>query len=271
MMPPADIKPSELFLRLTETPCPTEIVPYPRESEEGGVDEVRMLVLREELIGRKRIDARRHVQKKYKMSDLELDSDVGQRMVSDRVAKEILAIAVVLPDPIPGSVESHGYPVYERLFMTADSIGKLPPREIGILWGLWNLVQNRIGPNESSFQSDDEVEAWLKVLVEGARPFGFFLLDLPQQEELLGKLASRALQLYRLLGSPQESWHSSLVSLQESLDIGTSSPTSQPADSTLYQSHRDQIEHGLDADEAREIAQKMRLRSASRLTEDLKD
>jgi hypothetical protein len=255
--PPTDIEPSALFLKLTERPWPTEVVPYPRDEQDCDEHSVRIRVLLDEEIEGKKIEARRWVQKTHKMTDAELDSDVGQRMVSDRVAKEILAMAVLDVKPIPGSEEHKGYPIYPRVFINADALGKVPPREISVLWGMWNLVQNRIGPNEDNMSSDEEVEHWVKVLTEGGRPFGFFLLDLPQQEALVSRLVSLADQLLVLLNSPQEDWQNNLESIRDSWDSGTSYSTSPVANSTLSQSQSGisvSSNEDLSADEAEQKA-----------------
>lgn len=242
--PPKDAEPTWLFEQLIARPAPSEEVPYPAEAldSDGNQIRIRVMGLRDEELEPKTVKAKRWVREHYKMSDSELDSDLGKERIQQRMAKEVLADAIRYATPIPGT-EHDAEPAYPYVFYKdADKVGALPPREIYVLWALWNLVQNRIAPTESSMQSADEVEAWVRVLSEGARPFGFFQLELPVQEELLTKLLSLARSLLDLLSSPPENWQSSLESLRTDWDIGTGSFSQPAAESTQSSSQEAEAE-----------------------------
>lgn len=243
--PPTDVEPTWLFDKLIERPTPSEVVPYPSDDaldSDGKPIKIRVMGLRDDELEPKTVKARRWVRDTYKMTESELDSEMGTERIKQRTAQEILADAIRYADPFPGS-ERTGEVDYPYVFYKqADKVAKLPPREIYVLWALWNLVQNKIAPTESSFSTAEEVEAWVRVLTEGARPFGFFQLELPVQEELLTRLLSLARSLLGLLSSPPESWRSSLESLRTDWDIGTGSFTQHAVESTPSSSQQDDAE-----------------------------
>jgi len=216
--PPTDIDPVDLFQRLIERPAPSEVVPYPSDDVDFNI---RIMGMGAEDIEPLTIKARRWVKDTYKVSDSDLETTVIDLRVQNRTACEILAKAIHYENPIPGSEATEHGTRYPLLFHgKPENVAKLPPREIGVLWALWNLVQNRIAPSENNLSSPEQVRAWVKVLTDGARPFGFFQLDLPQQEALLTSLLSWAQCLLELLSSLPENLPTNLESTLESYGFG---------------------------------------------------
>lgn len=212
-MPPDDKQPDELFLMMAGAEDPTELVDNPHPD----VDEkLRIRGLDHEDLEPLLIKARQKLIEKHKLTNADLETKFWDLRLQDATAKEVLPAVILRKNPIPGSEATPQGIQYPRVFQNAESVGKLRPREIGILWALWTLVQNRISPTETLLSKPEEVHAWVNVLTEGARPFAFFQLELPQQEVLLDSLLQWAKCLVELLSSLPtplpDNWESILAS-----------------------------------------------------------
>ena len=267
-LPPEDVDPVDLFQQLAGRNPPTEVVPYPSDDTD---QKIRIMGLDTEDLEPLVIAARKKLKDEQKLSEADLETKYWDIRLQDRTAREILSRAIRYVEPIKGSEKTEGGVEYPYLFKAkAENVSKLPPREIGILWALWNLVQNRINPTESSMHSPDEVRAWVQVLSEGARPFAFFQLDLPQQEVLLSSLLRWAKLLLVLLESLPEqlpkSWDSALASCD--IDTGwCSSLAASSTPSTSETSEEPEEVEAISAEEAEEHARSM-LKMARKMSDD---
>lgn len=228
-MPPKDIEPNDLFLRMVSAEDPTELVDNPHPD----IDEkLRIRGLDHDDLEPLLIKARKKLVEKHKLTSADLETKFWDLRLQDATAKEVLPAVVLRENPIPGSEATEQGIQYPRVFLNAEAVGKLRPREIGILWAMWTLVQNRISPTESMLSEPEQVRAWVKVLKEGARPFGFFQLELPQQEVLLTSLLQWAECLLELLSSLPESLPSNWESILDSYGFDTTWCSALAANST---------------------------------------
>jgi hypothetical protein len=158
--PPEDLSPGELFLKLQERPRPSDVVPFPRRTESGkAVDNIRIAVLSGEDHDLARIEARKFVKTKYKLTDEDLKDPLVSAVQGDAVARELLAMACVQEKPAPGS-EGHEREFYPRVFPDGPSVGKaLGADEVAVLFSNYLLVQHKYGPFEKTIQSEPDVES----------------------------------------------------------------------------------------------------------------
>lgn len=236
-MPPDDVEPSDLFLKLLERPKPSCTFPFPRTDESGDpVFDVRVFVLNERELGECKMAVRKWGKEKLKDGTgiiAEMDKDT----LGDRLAKEILARSVHENKQIPNTEDMPGGPRYKRLFVNADSIDELTADEMAMLYGAYLTTQQKYGPLDDSFQSDAEVNEWVKRLKEGGGHFLLSLLQSHQRDALLLKLVERVSTTSSLLlSSPLENFPESWESLLEAYLAGIDSSTELAAESTDYQS-----------------------------------
>lgn len=218
--PPEDVPASELFLKLQEMPHPSEVIPFPRKTIDGRpVGTVRIMALpdRDHDTARKR--ALKAAKEKLGLSQEDRNDPLGVALVSDAVARELLAIACRTEEN-RGSEEKPFYPV---IFPSADKIGEiLTANELAVLFNYYLLVQAKWGPYEKSIQSEQDLSAWIKRLAEGAAEFPLGALSSGQSAELPPLLARRALTLSVVLESLWPSLPPTLRSRLETYSIGTS-------------------------------------------------
>ena len=218
--PPDDVAPSELWRRLSEAPAPSEVFPFPRKGLEDL--QIRIFCLRMEAHDTARLTARAKLTGAG-IDSRELDNIALREVYGDATAREILALAVHHPDPIPGS-ELTGAPKYARVWLDADQIKRqLSADEILVLFTLWQMVQRRFGPHEASVTSEKEISAWIERLKDGANAYPLALLDWHRLVELTTCLARRASELSGHLESLRSNWPPTSVSRLERLVSGTTS------------------------------------------------
>jgi hypothetical protein len=220
--PPEDLSPGELFLKLQERPRPSDVVPFPRRTESGkAIDNIRIAVLSGEDHDLARIEARKFVKTKYKLTDEDLKDPLVAAVQGDAVARELLAMACLQEKPAPGS-EGHEREFYPRAFPDGPSVGKaLGADEVAVLFSNYLLVQHKYGPFEKTIQSEQELSAWIKRLVEGAAEHPLRHLSLVQWAEAASLLAVRAYTLSVILESLFESLPTTLKSRLGSFSLGT--------------------------------------------------
>lgn len=213
---PPKPSPSELFLALCETPAPSEIYQYPRK----GLDkEFRMLVLSVEQHQEARTRAQRKLEK-LKFSDT---NGVNLREVyGDMVAKELLAMAVVGVDPIPGSEQRDGGVVYPRHFQSAEEFGsaRVSADELSVLFTLYTLTQAKYGPFDHVIENEHQLTKWMELLVKGATAAPLARCDWRALVASSMLLARRAYTLSALLESQRSSLPDTLVSILDGLGHG---------------------------------------------------
>lgn len=224
-LPPND-PPNELLLRLLQRPAASALVDLPSRSTNGTpLAQIRILVLRQEQHDEARSRAEEKLKAQRRVSDLK--STVGAEILGDAVAKELLAMACHMADPIDPTADN---PVYPLLFRSAQDVGKLSADEVTALFGSYLLVQKKYGPFARDLD-EDEVNAWIERLTEGASalPLG----QLPSQDvaELCLCLARRALCLSKLLDCQQKSLPIPWESVPPSFRLDTGSSSEPVADS----------------------------------------
>jgi hypothetical protein len=224
MLPPKDVKPSELFRKLCEIPRPSEVVDFPRKDPETGepVGKVRVQVLTMVQHDDARMKAYHWLKDQKKVNKEDLESTLLQEVYGDRVAREVLAMCCLTENPIAGTVEA-GKPKYGRLFRNAGDLDTLSADELTVLFTTYEMVQNKYGPNAANIESDEELNAWIEVLSEGAATFPLAGRSWHQLASLCLSLAERAYSLSALVGSLSGSWPDTFAAPLRSWGIGTGS------------------------------------------------
>jgi hypothetical protein len=223
--PPKDVEPSALFLKLKEAPAPSEVVDFPRVGADGEpIGQVRIQVLRTPQHQQASIRGQKWLETIIKQNKLEgqalPDTPIGEAL-GNRIAQEVLAMACVSVNPIPGTEDSDA-PRYTREFRNADDLAPLTGDELTALFTAYSMVQQKFGPYPGNIQSEDELSAWVKRLTEGASELPLSLLNSHQLVELTMRLARRAYTLGATLESQCSTLPDTLASDLRKLGIGTS-------------------------------------------------
>lgn len=217
MMPPKDVPPSELFLKLLETP-PSEVVDFPRKTAEGvPIGKLRIRALGQEHHDQARIDGHRAM-KARGLDAEDLRSETIKEVTADTVARELLAIACLQETGLEGP---DGSPMYARIFRNAEDLKKLRPDELSVLFNGYLLVQAKYGPYERTMGDDAELNAWIKRLVEGGSEFPLLRKGYPALVQLAFSLAVRAYTLSAILDSLWPSLPDTLRVVLEKYSMGT--------------------------------------------------
>ncbi len=211
-----------------ETPRPSEVIDFPRKDEEGKpLGRVRIMTLRME----DHDDAKQRAHAKLKKKNFSNDdiaSPAIAALYGDAIAKEVIALCC-------WSEENYGdseNPTYARIFGDANDVSKLSADEVLVLFSAFQLVQFKYGPLEK--MDPEDVDSWVKRLVEGGSGFPLLSLPLPDLVSLTSLLAEKISGVSALLATHLESLPSTLVSSLETLitDIGSyGEPASQPVTS----------------------------------------
>lgn len=218
MKPPKEVPASELFLKLMETPAPSEVVDFPRRKI--GADGKPT----GEFVGKLRIQVLQH--SKHKQSQLaahshfkssgytveELDGIILRETAGDEIAKELLAMACVTVEPI-----SENPLVYGRIFRTARDLDNLTADEVATLFAFYLMVQKKWGPSDS----DPDVEHWVKRLEEGGSEFPLLLMSSQDLASLTYSLAARISTISRVLESQWSTLPDTLRSDLATFSLGT--------------------------------------------------
>src|SRR6478735_3063549 len=108
-LPPRDVAPSALFLKLLETPRPSEVIDFPRFGSDGKpIDQIRIQTLTSEDQDRARAAA--HADMKRRGFAPEDIGSYGIREVyADAVAKEVIAMACLTADGVDLGKETPTY------------------------------------------------------------------------------------------------------------------------------------------------------------------
>lgn len=205
MKPPSDIPPSELWLKLSETPRPSEVVDFPRKDRNGkAIGKVRIQVLPSEEHDGARIRAQNRLKERARqlgfgnLSNDDLNAPGVREVLGDMTAREVLAIACVTEESYSGDDAT---PFYPRMFPDPEAIGRtLSADELSVLFNLFVLTQNKYGPFEGNID-DEEQEAWIKRLEEGGAAYPLASVPWPQLVALTSSLAVKVSSLYRILAS----------------------------------------------------------------------
>ncbi len=249
MQPPKDIAPSELFLKLTETPAPSEVIDFPRRDANGNwVGKIRITVLPHEKHDAARIDANKRLREKGFSAD-DLAGLTMREVLGDAVAKELLAMACVTSEPQLN--DENGQPIYGRIFRSAKDLDKLRADEIAVLYNAYLLTQQKYGP----YPNDPDVELWIKKLMEGGQAFPFLYLSSPDLVNLASSFAERVWSMSRVLESQWAQLPASLQSDLAKFSLGIGFWSSPLDDSDLTSTASS---HDIDVIDAMELTAKTR-------------
>jgi len=193
-LPPKDVPASELFLKLMESPAPSEIVDLPRRDKEGNpVGRIRIRVLSMLDHDRARVEAHKRV-KRLGIATEDMSAELIKEVLGDAAAKEILAMACM--------TEGEDGALSGRVFRNADDVEKLPADEVAALFNAYMIIQHKYGPLEHLISTPEELNAWIKRLGEGAASVSpLHLFTLPALAELASSLGARTYLLSRTLAS----------------------------------------------------------------------
>jgi hypothetical protein len=232
MMPPEDMEPSELFLRLQQRPRPSDVVDYP----DPAMGKLRIQVLTMSEQDTARLKAYEMIAKKLKPEDRG-QAVIQEGVYADAVAREALCLACVSVKPIREDAE---IPTYSRIFPDADSIARLlPSREVGALFHCYEMIQQRIGPVEREIMTKEEETAWILKLGRGAAAYPLVRLRWLQLVDLTTSMAERLCglsdylesQLSNLpptLAADLKAWHIGIGSFGQPAATSDDSTTSSP-------------------------------------------
>jgi hypothetical protein len=220
--PPKDVEASALFLKLIETPAPSDVIDFPRKGPDGKpIDQIRLLVLASEDHDRAREKATKYFLDKGYTAE-QLKSLTIREVLSDRIAKEVLVYSC--HTVAEQFTDSNDQPVYGKIFHSADDVGKLRAHGLTVLWNAYLLVQDKYGPYEHSV----DVDAWVRRLTEGGQHFPLLSLDLPDLVNLTSSLAARVSTISHVLASQWATLPDTCQSALGRLISGTSSASGQP-------------------------------------------
>lgn len=228
MKPPEDVSPSELWLKLTQSPRPTEVIDFPRRGPDGKpVGKVRIQVLRMEEHDRARLTAQKKLKERArylgfdKLESADLEAPGVREVLGDMTARELLAMACLSEQSVTSDDDR---PFYPRLFPDADGLGKeLSADETAVLFNAYILVQNKYGPYERNLTEEGDLDAWMRRLEEGGSEFPLLSLSLPHLVALTSSSLARNCTLFRILASQWESLPDSLKSALESFSTAITS------------------------------------------------
>jgi len=220
--PPNDVEASELWLRLNEVPKPSEVIDFPRRDLKGAsIGKMRIQVLTMAEHDEARIKAHAWLKSKGAAPG-DFGGEALKEVLGDAVARELLALACVSEDPIKGS-EERNQPRYARIFKSGADLQKLTADELMTVFTAWEMTQHKFGPFEGSIESQEEVTAWIKRLVEGASAYPLVRRNWHQLAELVRFLSERSYCLSAILDSQFSTLPHTLASDLAKWDIGTGS------------------------------------------------
>jgi len=228
--PPNEVTATDLFLKLSASARPSEIVDFPRRDPYTRlpIGQIRMQVLNLAEYDEARIKAQFWIVDKKRIDKAQLEGQTIKEVLGDRVAKELISMACLSVEPIKGTEET-GFPRYLRHFRTADEVDVLLADELEALWMTLQMIQRKWGPYEGNIETAEQATAWMKRLVEGGSTLPLGVLGWHHLVELTMLLSERAYTLSALLGTLSSNLPSGLAANLTSWDIGNSSYGKLPA------------------------------------------
>lgn len=162
--PPKDVEPSELVRRLMDTKRPSEVVPFPRNDDDGvPIAEVRLIVLTQYEIdcccANAEVYTRKMLKELHKLTDEQTNSvrrEAWEEIYNNAKCVEVLYEAC-----------REAGDVSKRAFVAPDSLRKLMTTdEAASLFRSYEVVQYKFGPLWRVL-SDAEIEQWIEKLTAG--------------------------------------------------------------------------------------------------------
>jgi hypothetical protein len=206
--------------------------------------------------------AHKRLKEKHQLKSDEMGDVTIREVAGDATARELLALACVSEAHVEGSENDELGPRYPRLFRDAEHVSDLTAEEIVVLFNAYLLVQQKYGPFEDNIRTDEEVDLWVKRLVEGGSELPLLSTTWPQLVELASLLAARTYSVSRILASHWSSLPDTLRSDLLSCSGDIVSYGAQPAndESTGSESSPDEVAFGagdLSAEDAMDLARKL--------------
>lgn len=200
--PPKDVPAKELFLQLCE-PAPSEVIDFPRKNRQTGkpITRVRIMVVPQIEHERAQMSARKSIMDRYQLKAGELEDKITREVAGDAIARELLVVACRHESPMPGTEDSAEGPQYPRLFRDAAHVSELTAHEIMVLFNAYLAVQEKYGPFESHPMTPDDIDNWVKRLVEGGSELPLLSTTFPQLVQLSYLLAERTYSLSQVLAT----------------------------------------------------------------------
>ncbi len=183
--PPDTIPASALWMQLQEMPRPSRVVDYPRADPITG-DAIAQVVI--QVVSQAEQMSAAAAADRYAIATLKRSpkkdehSEGYETIYNNECTVQLLFRAV-------RRAEQPTLP----LFPSADSIRELTQDEVGALARMYLIVQRELGPVVSTM-TEEEKDAWLRVLGEGASAFPLACLDSAAIEALLMHSARRLLK-----------------------------------------------------------------------------
>jgi hypothetical protein len=209
--PPDSLTAEELAQYLANRPAPEKTVDLPESMnvEREKLNKIKFIIPADSVSQAARFDALCHVRsilaKRYgrdiKADDLE--PSIVQDLIGDRCAKETLARVTFAP--IEGeTLGDTNKKNARRIFLSADHLEQtLQSEEIKILFDLWLITQNELGPRASVLTHEKDIQQlWIDKLKAGAWSLGpLAWLALADARELACS-ALKTIEEYQRLGLP---------------------------------------------------------------------
>lgn len=205
-----DVPALTLWQRLKNTALPSQVF----ELERIGKFRVQLLNMGAHTSAR--LSA---VESLRKVPDEDKSQPLVKEVIGDAAAMEMLSLAIVSVDPIPGQPEG-GNPVYAKLFTTAQELSELSAGELAFMFNAYELVQHQCEP-DVLVDTEDDINRWISRLAEGAALDPLVQLPLPQLVLLASSLGARACSLSRILESQLSRLEPTLASSLQRWEIGT--------------------------------------------------
>jgi hypothetical protein len=177
-LPPADIEPSKLWLKLQEMPRPSKVVDFPRTDADGNpVEKLAMWVLTQEEQMICSAAAEKFTREHLK------DARVGE-MGYDAIYTNAAAVEILFR-----ACRNHE-DLSRPAFPTPKALRSLPQNEVGVLFDNYLTVQLELGPIVANM-SEEELNAWITRIGEGGSAFPFDSLSWEMQRILALTMALR--------------------------------------------------------------------------------
>lgn len=228
--PPNEVTSTDLFLKLSASTRPSEVVDFPRRDPYTRlpIGQIRMQVLNLAEYDEARIKAQYWIVDKKRIDKAHIEGQAMKEVIGDRIAKELISMACLSVEPIKGTEET-GFSRYLRHFHTADEVDVLMADELEALWMTLQMLQRKYGPYEGNLENAEQATAWMKRLVEGGSALPLGQLGWHLLVELTMLLAERAYTLSAILDTQSSNLPNTLAAPLINWDIGKSSFGKLPA------------------------------------------
>jgi hypothetical protein len=199
-------------------------VDFPRKDPVTGkaVGQMRLVALTMADQDEARLHAKETIREHVKDRE-DLTIKLVEEIIGDLVARFILMKACRWVKPVKGRENKADGTQYPYVFAELDDFVKaqISANELAVLFTMWEKFQHDSGPMYCDVATDEELNAWIVRLAQGASDHPLSRINLPQLADLTVMLARRAYGLSAILESHSETLPPSLAARLESWGIGT--------------------------------------------------